>query len=71
MFIFFFILFVAIGLPSAVLWAFGVTILVGLYKEIKDGTKEGGSGFSFKDLAADLLGCLLAMAGMVYLAAQA
>jgi uncharacterized protein YfiM (DUF2279 family) len=38
---------------------FGTAMAVGILKEASDATRKGGSGWSNKDLAADLIGSLL------------
>lgn len=52
-----------------VLYPFAATIAVGLAKEVYDEVKSGGSGFSYKDLAADALGAALGVSvgnGVLY-----
>lgn len=51
-----------------VLYPFAASLSVGLAKELLDST-GGGSGFSYKDLAADALGAALGVAvgnGVIY-----
>lgn len=47
------------GLDSPALLGFAASMAVGVAKELKDAFTESGSGFSYKDLAADAVGSAL------------
>lgn len=52
-----------------VLYPFAAALAVGIAKEVYDEVKSGGSGFSYKDLAADALGAALGVSvgnGVLY-----
>lgn len=51
----------ALVISNSSLAIFGFSIMIGLAKEFLD-AREGGSGFSYKDLIADILGILIAIA---------
>lgn len=53
-----------------VLYPFAAALAVGLAKEIRDEVATNGSGFSYKDLAADALGAALGVSvgsGVIYM----